>query len=214
MPVSRAINRLLSEYILSPFQYLRDSSAQARMAELINGELKAANSPLDVPAKVELEGPHNDFTHAENLRTNRTQLEMKIAGCTCDKHGITDVLILKSGGPVRLTCHHHGPADVIADINVDDVSVAIEMKACPSSMREQRAKCRKDVEKLYGLVRTHQEISAHFVFLDKSVSIGELANVAVPVHQEWISELEHTVGELAPEGRPTVAIWDIDPNSL
>jgi len=214
MPVHNAITKLLKEYVESPFQYLRETSAQARLAELINAQMKSAKWDVEVPATVKLDKLHADYSHAKTLKTNRTQLEMKITGCKCSTHGITDVLILRAGAPVTLTCHRNGPADVVADIAVEDVEVAVEIKACPSSMKEQRAKCRKDVEKLYSLVDSHRHVSAHFVFLDKSVSIGELAKVGLPKHKEWMEELQHTVSIQPAHGLPKVAIWDIDPKHL
>jgi hypothetical protein len=152
------------------------------LAELIKTELNRAGAPLEVAAKVKLDKPHKDFSHGDALKTNRTQLEMKIGGCECLSHGKTDVLLLKSSGPVKLTCHRHGPTDVIADIDADDVDAAIEIKACPSSMSGQRHKCRADVTKLYQLVHAHPGIQAYFLLLDKSVSIPELAAVSSPKH--------------------------------
>ena len=198
MPITSAINTFLKECVRSPFQYLRESSAQARLAELIKTELRRKNAPLEVAATVKLDKPHRHFFYGNAFTTNRMQLEMKIGGCRCDSHGKTDVLILNSVGPVNPTCHRHGPTDVVADIDADDVDVAIEIKACPSSMSGQRYKCRADVTKLYRLVHAHPGIQAYFLLLDKSVSIPELAAVSAPKHMDWLGEMNGKVGGKRP----------------
>jgi hypothetical protein len=214
MPIARAINTFLIEYIQCPFQYLRESSAQARLAELIKSELKREKVPLAVAAAVTLDRPHRHFFHGHRLKTNRIQLEMKIGRCQCESHGKTDLLLLNAAGPVNLTCHRHGPTDVVADIDAEDVDVAIEIKACPSSMGGQRKKCRADVTKLYDLVKAHRGIRAYFLMLDKSVSIPELATASAPKHMEWVDELESKVRDKRPQRRPFVEICDIDAESL
>lgn len=213
MPIASAINTFLKEYIRSPFQYLRESSAQARLGELIKTELRRAKAPLEVGATVRLDKPHKHFFHGSALRTSRTQLEMKIGGCKCDSHGKTDVLLLKATGPVKLTCHRHGPTDVIADIDAADVDVAVEIKACPSSMSGQRHKCRADVTKLHRLVKAHPRIQAYFLLLDKSVSIRELATVSSPKHKDWLEDMNSKVRGKPPLRRPFVEIWDLDADS-
>jgi hypothetical protein len=115
---------------------------------------------------------------------------------------------------VKLTCHRHGPMDVIADIGADDVDVAIEIKACPSSMSGQRDKCRSDVTKLHRLVEAHPRIRAYFLFLDKSVSIPELAAVSSPKHKDWLEGMNGKVRGEPPVRRPFVEIWDLDADAL
>lgn len=215
MPIASAMNAFLKEYVRSPFQYLRESSAQARLAELIKTELRRAEAPLKVAAVVKMDKPHKRFSHGNRLTTNRTQLEMKIGRCECDvPHGRTDVLVLNAAGPVNLTCHAQGPADVVADIDAEDVDVAIEIKACPSSMGGQRDKCRADVTKLYELVRAHREIQTYFLMLDKSVSIPRLATVSSPKHREWLTDMDRPVHAKRPARRAHVEIWDLDEDSL
>ncbi len=214
MPIAKAIDIFLEEYIRSPFQYLRESSAQARLAELVKSQLRRAQEPLEVAAQVTLDKPHKHFSHGNVLKTNRTQLEMKIGRCGCDAHGKTDVLVLKAAGPVNLTCHRHGPTDVIADIDAEDVDVAIEIKACPSSMNGQRHKCRADVTKLYRLVEAHPKIHAYFLLLDKSVSIPKLAAVSKPKHKDWLEDMNDRIRRKPPARRAFVEIWDLDADSL
>jgi hypothetical protein len=153
--IPTAIHTLLQAYIAEPFRYLRESSIQSSLVALVNEGLAQQPAPLDVIAQIELTPPSRGFAHALDQRTNRVQLEMKIGGCGCEKHGITDLLVLSAKGPVTLTCHRHGPADVIAEIDVNDVETAVEIKACPSSMRDQQRKCALDVEKLHRLVKSH-----------------------------------------------------------
>src|SRR5208282_5602581 len=100
---------------------------EARLAELIKSELKRERAPLEVAAVVNLDKPHKRFFHGDRLKTNRTQLEMKIGRCQCEGHGRTDVLVLNAAGPVNLTCHRNGPTDVVADIDAEEVAVAIEI---------------------------------------------------------------------------------------
>ena len=214
MPIASAISTFLKEYIRSPFQHLRESSAQARLAELIKTELRRAKAPLEVGAIVKLDKPQKHFLHGNSLETSRMQLEMKIGGCRCDGHGKTDLLLLKAAGPVKLTCHRHGPADVIADIDAANVDVAIEIKACPSSMSGQRDKCRADVTKLHRLVNAHPGIQAYFLLLDKSVSIPELAAVSSPKHKDWLEDMNDEVRVKRPTRRPFVEIWDLDTDAL
>jgi hypothetical protein len=184
------------------------------LVELIKTGLRRAKAPLEVGAIVKLDKPHKHFLHGNSLKTSRTQLEMKIGGCLCDGHGKTDILLLKVPGPVKLTCHLHGPADVIADIDASDVDVAIEIKACPSSMSGQRKKCRADVAKLHRLVEAHPRINAYFLFLDKSVSIPKLAAVSSPKHKDWLEDMNNKVRGKRPTRRPFVEIWDLDTDVL
>jgi hypothetical protein len=214
MPIAKAMRTFLEEYIRSPFQYLRESSAQARLAELIKTELRRAKAPLEVAATIELDRPHKRFFHGNHLKTSRTQLEMKIGRCECHGHGTTDVLVLNAAGPVTLTCHRHGPTDVIADIDAGDVDVAIEIKACPSSMGGQRDKCRADVNKLYRLADVHRRIHTYFLLLDKSVSIPKLATASPSRHIDWLTDMDRTVHGKRPARRPYVELWDLNADSL
>jgi hypothetical protein len=209
MPVENAIQRLISEYIEAPFRYVRESSLQGRLFELVNLELGPAHR--DVAAEIHLEPEDHNFNHADNLRTLRTQLEMKIGRCGCNGHGKTDLLVLRDDLPVELTCHRNGPADVIASIDAGNVQAAVEMKACPSSMPDQQVQCRADVEKLQALVNAHPHIAGHFVFLDTSVSIPPFAIANPPRQSAWIQGMPLPISEARPQGRNVVEIWDINP---
>jgi hypothetical protein len=181
---------------------------------LVRAELSRANAPIVVAAQVELDKPHKDFFHGDALMTSRTQLEIKIGGCGCVSHGKSDIVLLKSTGAVKLTCHRHGPADVVAAIDANDVDVAVEIKACPSSMREQRLKCCNDVKKMYRLVKAHPNIRAFFLLLDKSVSIPEFATVRSKKHRDCLEDIGGQVHQRCLAGRPSVEVWDIDAETL
>jgi hypothetical protein len=215
--IDEAINALLNTYIEQPFKYLREATAQARLAELIRNRLSLENLPSEVPVTVTLDPPAPPrFVHAVDQHTSRVQLEMKIRGCACaNPHGKTDIVLLRDVGPVSLTCHAFGPGDIISSIMPNDVHAAIEVKACPSSMGGERAKCIADVEKLFSLIASHPHISSHLIFLDKSLAIPNIADLHptwTPMHHEWTDFLGARISDEQPApGVPYVTIWDIDP---
>jgi hypothetical protein len=206
MPAN-AIHKLITEYIASPFRYIRESTVQARLFELINLELE----PRDVEAAPTMHPHLAHFNYGNGNRTMRTQLEMKIGQCQCPGHGKTDLLILRDDAPVQLTCHPNGPVDVIASINANDVRSAIEIKMSPSSMGGQRLLYGADVNKLITLTQAHHWIQGYFVLLDTALAIPGVADANPSLNEEWLEQLPLQIHAVRPKDRITVEIWDISP---
>jgi hypothetical protein len=188
------------------------------LSKIIPLQLPQQQLPADVQAIVQLVPPHPPrFLHATDQLTSRVQLEMKIGQCNCaSEHGKTDIVLLRDRGPVTLTCHVFCPSDIIAAINANDVVAAIELKACPSSMGGERAKCSADIEKLFSLVDAHRVIAGYFVFLDKSIAMPQIAEVLPSqpaMHREWTDFFPDRITNTRPPLEvPYVTIWDINPN--
>ena len=92
-----------------------------------------------------------------------------------------DVVVVKhatnhpalQSGRARLICYPNGPGDVVATMNPEDISAAIEIKASPSVDPTQRMLYRKDVVRLLDLMKqeTCRDIAAFFFVVDKSQSL-------------------------------------------
>lgn len=222
--ISNAIGKLLTEHIESPTKLMREIGHQARLCEILNQALV----PRSVQARL-FQGPKFAPIAGETESTyevQRVQMELKIGG-----QQRSDIVLLRSDGPIQITRYAQGHNDVVAAIRSEDVDAVIELKACCSADKAMRHGCRLDIQKL-GELPAANAIRRYFVFIDKSLPMEGmpalvLGRRAAPrdVKSDWHVEAScaHTgpqavaVGAPAtpaielissPEG-PAVCVWDL-----
>ncbi|MBI5335572.1 MAG: hypothetical protein HZB72_13490 [Burkholderiales bacterium] len=167
MPTLDRINELLLAHSENPFDVLREHGVQAELRELLLEEF-----PDRIPVKILQPHMPARFEWAGQQHTKRVQLEMKVRlepGETVER-GRTDLIVFRNSLPVEdhvaLTCCRNGPGDILATVRVQDVEVAIEIKASPSRTPEQRKKYAADLRRL--LDQNERGVEAFFVLIDKA----------------------------------------------
>jgi hypothetical protein len=131
-------------------------------------------------------------------------MELKIGG-----QQRSDIVLLRSDGPIQITRYAQGHNDVVAAIRSEDVDAVIELKACCSADKAMRHGCRLDIQKLVELPAT-SGIRRYFVFIDKSLPMDGmpalvLGSRAAPrdVKSDW--HVETSCALTGPQAVPAAA---------
>ena len=132
---------------------LREIGLQARLWCLLIEKL----DPKVVMSEVLPKG-HARYQHTRDFKTSRIQLESKVGGPKkCD------IVVLRKGKNLQITCWPGGPTDVVAAIKPSDVEAVIEMKASPSRDPKNRRAFVADIRKLDDLRAKHRHLQCYFV---------------------------------------------------
>lgn len=210
--VNGCIEEFLKEYIISPLLYLRESSAQSRLRELIHQALDKKTCHAQVMDANKDDGPA--YGRGE---VARTQEEMKVPN---EKNSRTDIIVFREAtekNPITLSRERNGALDIIARTKSVDIDAAIEIKAACSADKSQRALFVQDLIKLLSIKDAPPKISRHFVLIDKSVCLGGVDTIKNkdPITEWWnqepnSAESEIKVNESAPGNKPFVHVWTIE----
>ncbi len=218
--VLNSIANLISEYVAQPFLHLREYGAQAQLWQILQQQMNLSDEQMTT--NFTIDGIPFAMRHFQwnNTSLSRVQREIKIIE-QANQNAITecDLAILRKPGPVVLTCDRGGPADILRKVRLQDLEVAIEIKAGPSNnVSSTQRRSIADVIRLHQLAAAG--VDAHFVFLDKSIPIPGFAE-ADKAFNGFIdmSEWQYwppgsAIHMVAPEERPFVAVWDIDAQLL
>jgi hypothetical protein len=208
--VRAAIDALLRDYIAAPLLNAREKDYQAVLFAMLRARI-----PDQVAVTfIDPEGRPNMRHSWQSPRTSRVHMEM----CFGDKGQAgastkPDVVVLRDR-PVVLRCSVDGPADVQETLRVDDVDVAIEVKAAPSQNKEEARKFAADVVKLANAQRVHRHLRCFAVVIDKTVSTPCASSKGMSI-ADWLGMVDASLGRHAtrPE-QPHVEVWFVDPQAM
>jgi len=204
--VRASIQKLLREYIEAPLFNAREKDYQAVLFAMLR-----AGFPGQVAATFALANGRSNTRHRwSEPRTSRVHLEMGFgqkgqAGAATRP----DIVVLRDH-PVVLRCSVDGPADIQETLRVEDVEVAIELKAAPSQNVGEARKFADDVVKLARVQRVHRGLRCFAAVIDKSISIPCASSIGLRV-EDWLALVS---GDLryrdTQPNEPFVEVWFVD----
>lgn len=174
-----AILAFAAEHRQRRFGVLREVGVQAALKRLVDHHL-GADATVEAALVDARDQPillPDGQPRTEN--TDRIRLESKILlrgdesriddeeleGRRGGKDDRTDLLLYRRDN-VRLVMHRNGPGDIVYRSFPESVLAALEIKADPSHMSQQRQKYGSDIERLLKL--RSRKVFGFFVLLDKS----------------------------------------------
>lgn len=215
-PVSRAIKRLLEEYILQPVQFMREVGQQARLRELLLCELKVKTCDVQV---VDVDHPQSSPSLMPDWKADRVQLESKIQteilresdSVSEAKYRASpdrsDLVVLRADRPITLTRFTKGAFDIVARLLALDVECVVELKAACTADKTQRHAFREDIKKLWNLT-PNAPFARHFVLVDKSLQLKGVPDLPRPKRKRKYSP--DPVSEWHTETNCTLDGWKSD----
>jgi len=107
----------------------------------------------------------------------------------------------------QLTCEDYGPTDFWQRLRGEDLAVAVEIKASPSTYSRAPADYAKDLAKLCALKAQFPRVEAMFVLFDKALSLPAAQGLKGPAQWEAKAALDlHTTSGGA---GTAVEVWDL-----
>jgi hypothetical protein len=208
--VREAIDTLLRDYVAAPLLNAREKEYQAVLFSMLRARI-----PDQVPATfIDPTGRPNTRHSWQSPRTSRVHMEMCFGKKgQAGKSTQPDIVVLRDR-PVVLRCSVAGPADVQETLRVDDVEVAIEVKAAPSQNKKEARKFASDVVKLANTQRVHRHLRCFAVVIDKSVSTPCASSKGMRI-ADWLGMVDASLGRHAtrPE-QPHIEVWFIDAQTI
>ena len=193
--IQQEIRRMLLGHVASPFFNIQEADRQAELGMLLRGRLDHTQPVATIISR----SPR--FSHPAPFFTSRVHLESKIIPGRTDR---TDVAILRTDR-ATLTCVG-GPTDAILRIDPSDVA-AVELKVCPTSLRDQREACAKDLATLWELKRDAPHIHCFFVVVDQSIAVPGTEN-SRPPGACWRELVQLTESHIRPESQH-IEQWEL-----
>jgi len=208
--VRASICSLLREYIVAPLFNAREKDYQAVLFAMLRERI-----PGQVPVTFEIDDGRPNTRHAwSEPRTSRVHIEMCFGKKgRAGESTKPDIIVLRDQ-PVVLRCSVDGPTDVQETLGLDDVEIAIELKAAPSQNTAQARLFVNDIEKLAKLQRAHRSLGCFAIVIDKSLSITGAYSKGIRI-ADWLGEVRPDLQHHAtrPDG-PCVEVWFIDPRLI
>ena len=173
--VRSSIIEFIKEHRRRPFGVLREVGVQAALKRFMDIELDEYKY---VDAKI-FNNFNGGYFENNTVSTDRVRLEARIfRKCMEGVAGKerTDIIIYNRSN-VSIFRHPNGPGDIVYCSNTDSVLAAIEIKASPSHLLDEKIKYARDIARLLSLRR--HGIAGFFVVLDKSS----------PLYGEFFKEL-------------------------
>jgi hypothetical protein len=208
--VRAAIDKLLRDYISAPLFNAREKDYQAVLFAVLR-----ARVPGQVPATFTVADGRTNTRHSwQNPRTSRVHMEMSLGKKgRAGESTKPDIVVLRDR-PVVLRCSVDGPADVQETLRVDDVEVAIELKAAPSQNGTEAGKFARDVAKLASAQREHPHLRCFAVVIDKSISTPCASSNGIRIG-DWLGMVDTSLRRHAIRPHePHVEVWFVEPRSV
>jgi hypothetical protein len=208
--VRASIETLLRDYIAAPLLNAREKDYQAVLFSMLRARI-----PGQVPATFEIAEGRVNTRHAWSApRTSRVHLEMCFGSKgRAGEWTKPDIIVLRDR-PVILRCSVDGPADIQETLRLEDVEVAIELKAAPSQNLREAQKFAVDVAKLAKVQRKSPDLRCFAAVIDKSISVPCASSSAMRI-ADWLGMVNSELCRHATRpDEPHVEVWFIDPRSL
>lgn len=210
--VRDSIEDLLRQYVRAPLFNGREKDYQAVLFGMLRTKL-----PETVPAKfVEKNGRPNSrhlWSDEAGAHTSRVHLELGFGQKGLAGAATKPDLVVFRDHPVTLRCSPDGPADIQDSLQVDDVEVAIEVKAAPSKNSGEAAKFAADVIKLAKLQCAYPELRCFAVVIDKTVSTPFASSVGLRAG-DWLERVTSLERRATRSDGPVIEVGYIDPQKL
>jgi hypothetical protein len=229
--IEACIRKLLIDHINEPFNILREYGAVAQLRGLL-----LAGAFMTPVQKVTILGVRWPG-HPQNPRVLRVQQEIKIdlsqhwllrgmsktstlstdderAAWLKGKEKTLDIAIFRDD--VELECTGNGSGDIVASVASKFVGAAIEVKASPSKMPEQKGKYVEDIKALLDLKINAGVSDCYFVLLDKSIALygGALPTSSAHPCIAWNHSQQQGIHFKPPKGSSAINVNDLQSAGL